>query len=391
MANVNNMEFNQISATLADIASQATGISVKAPINTGEFVSVAQTALKTGYDPVINAVSQVLGRTIFAIRPYSRKFKGLFVDERKYGAHTRKINACDKPFTDDDGIKSVDGSTNSPFTVDAPKVLQTNFYGQNVYQKELTIYKNQLDVAFRSPEEFAEFVSLTTTNVSDMIEQCHENTARATVANLIGGVIKGANTAQIVHLLTEYNTETGGSYTATTINAPSVYPAFMKWAYSRIASISSLLTERSMLYHTNVTNYNIMRHTPMEKQRVYMYAPAKFATESRVLTDTFHPNYIKYADNETVNFWQSITSPDAISVKPSYLAIDGSITTAAEAVEQENVFAVMMDAEAAGVTTVNRDVGSIYNPRGQYSNTFWHFTDRYWNDFSENAVVFLLD
>lgn len=391
MSNVNNMEFNQISATLAEIAGQATGTAVKAPISTGEFVSVAQTALKTGYDPVLNAVSNVLARTIFSVRPYTRKFAGLFVDERKYGAHTRKINACDKPFVDDDGIKSTDGTTASPFTVNAPKILQTNFYGQNVYQKELTIYKNQLDVAFSGPDEFAEFVALTTQNVSDMIEQCHENTARATVANLIGGVVKSANTSQIVHLLTEYNTATGGSYTATTINAPDVYPAFMKWVYARIAAVSSLLTERSVMYHQTVTGYNIMRHSPVEKQRVYMYAPEKFAVESRVLADVYHDNYIKSADNETVNFWQAIKDPMAISVKPSWLKADGTISTETTAVAQGNIFAVMMDQEAAGVTTVNRDVGSIYNPRGQYSNTFWHFTDRYWNDFSENCVIFLLD
>ena len=26
-----------------------------------------------------------------------------------------------------------------------------------------------------------------------------------------------------------------------------------------------------------------------------------------------------------------------------------------------------------------------------YSNIFWHFTDRYWNDFTENGIVLLLD
>ena len=49
-----------------------------------------------------------------------------------------------------------------------------------------------------------------------------------------------------------------------------------------------------------------------------------------------------------------------------------------------------MDREAAGVTTVNQWSDSIWNPRGGYSNLYWHFTDRYYNDFSENAVVFTI-
>ena len=46
MPNVNNLEFVQLSATLAEMLHQATGQSVQSPINTGEFVSVGQTLLK---------------------------------------------------------------------------------------------------------------------------------------------------------------------------------------------------------------------------------------------------------------------------------------------------------------------------------------------------------
>lgn len=391
MANVNNLEFVQLSATLAEMLHQATGQSVQSPINTGEFVSVGQTLLKTGYEPAMNAISQVLARTIFSVRPYNRKFGGLFVDARKWGNHVRKINFLDSDPVDDAGLAPADAASVDPFIVSKPKIIQTNFYGRADYERKTTVFRDQLDAAFTSPDEFASFIAGQMQNVSDQIEQDHETTARATMANLIAGIAKQASAQQNIHLLTEYNAATGGEYTATTIQAPGVFPAFMKWVYARIASISSLMTERSINFHTNITAGNFIRHTPTARQKVFMYAPAKFETEARVLADTYHENYIRNASNEIVNFWQSIKTPDAVSALPSYIAADGTITTETVKVDVANVFAVLMDEEAAGISVCNYDVGSIYNPRGRYANTFWNFQDRYWNDFTENAVVFTLD
>lgn len=46
MASVNNLNFNQISTVLTSIVEQATGEKVLTPTTTGDFVSVATTALK---------------------------------------------------------------------------------------------------------------------------------------------------------------------------------------------------------------------------------------------------------------------------------------------------------------------------------------------------------
>ena len=69
---MNEMNISQASAVLNKIVQQATGQATIANIQTPEdFVFVAQTALKAGYDPVINAISQIWSRTIFANRPYN--------------------------------------------------------------------------------------------------------------------------------------------------------------------------------------------------------------------------------------------------------------------------------------------------------------------------------
>lgn len=389
---VNDLTFNQLSTVLNSIVQQATGKQAQQVTNTAEFVSVAQTALKTGYDPVLQAISQVLSRTIFSIRPYTRKFGGLMVSNQQFGNIVRKLNIADKDWENDSRFELVDGSGVDMYKVNKPSILQTNFYGANVFEKSLTIFKDQLDCAFSNPDEFGRFVSMTMTNASDMIEQAHENLARATLANFIGGKISG-DTASVIHLLTEYNTITGLAtpLTAETVYQPANFKPFMQWVYSRVASISSLMTERTQKFHINVTGKEISRHTPVNKQKVYLYAPARYQTETMVLADVYHDNFLRMADNETVNFWQSIDKPDAINVQPVYLQTDGTLKTG-KALNKANIFGVMFDEEAAGYTVVNQwSAPTPFNVKGGYSNIFWHFTDRYWNDFTENGVVLLLD
>lgn len=390
---VNDLTFNQLSMVLNSIVQQATGQQAQQVTNTAEFVSVAQTALKTGYDPVLQAISQVLSKTIFSIRPYTRKFGGLMVSNQQFGNIIRKLNIADKDWEEDSRFELTDQNSVDMYKVNKPSIFQTSFYGASVFEKSLTIFKDQLDCAFSSPEEFGRFLSMTMTNASDMIEQAHENLARATLANFIGGKIIG-DTASVIHLLAEYNTITGlkPPLTAETVYQPANFKPFMQWVYSRVASLSSLMTERTQKFHINVTGKEISRHTPVNKQKVYLFAPARYQTETMVLADVYHDNFLRMADNETVNFWQSIDKPDEINVQPVYLQADGTLKSDDSPVNQKGIFGVMFDEEAAGYTVVNQwSAPTPFNSKGGYSNIFWHFTDRYWNDFTENGIVLLLD
>lgn len=389
---VNSLTFNQLSTVLNGIVSQATGVSNIAPTNTSEFVSVAQTALKTGYDPIINAVSQVLSKTIFAMRPYTRKFRGLEVDNQMYGNIVRKINTVDKSFENDSRLTLTDGASVDQYTVNKPEVIQTNFYGANVYQKSLTIFRDQLDSAFSGPDEFARFISMIMSNADDMIAQAHEATARATIGNFVAGKVK-ADTTSVIHLLTEYNTLTGSEFTSTTIYQPANFAPFMRWVASRVNSLCAWMTERTEKYHINLTGKPVMRHTPKADQRIYMYNPALEQINTMVKSNSYNADYLNMAYTEGVNYWQAVNNPDQIQVKPVYLnAADGSLTTETENVTVSNVFGVIADRDAMGYTIVNQwSSPSPFNAKGGYTNMFWHFTDRYWNDFMENGIILLLD
>ena len=73
----NSFSFNQVATILTEIAKQATGVENISVTDTSSFVTVAQKTLSVGYEPIYNAINQVISRTIFSRRPYARKFGGL--------------------------------------------------------------------------------------------------------------------------------------------------------------------------------------------------------------------------------------------------------------------------------------------------------------------------
>lgn len=375
---------------LNNIISQATGKSSITGHNNG-FMSVATVALGIAPDVLLSAISQVISRTIFSIRPYNRKFAGLFVDNMKWGNHVRKINIGDKDWENNVSYDLIDGKSIDADIVSKPDILQTNFYGQCVYSKHYTIFRDQLNIALQNEEEFQRFYTMLVQNTMDMIEQCHENTARATIANLIGGKVKG-DVSNVIHLVTEYNDVTGLELDSDTVKKPENFVPFYKWAFSRIKTISGLMTERSLQYHINITGHNIMRHTPVQNQRLYLYTPEMNNVESSVFSSVFNEQYLRMMDYEGVNFWQSIKTPMGINIQARYISSTGSITVDSVSTVTSSILGVLMDEEAAGITTYGaRTATTPYNARGEYTNVWFHFNDRYWNDFTENAVVFLLN
>lgn len=393
---INDMTIEQSSAVLNALYLQATGQNPTLDTtNPKNFVTVAQTLLKTGYDPVISAISQVMSRTIFSVRPYTAKFRGLEVSAQRWGNHVRKVNYLDQSFEDDDRLPLTDGSSVDPWVIKKPSVIQTNFYGEHVYQRHTTIFKDQLDVAMSSVSEFGSFVSGQLSNINDQIEQANEEFDRATIANFIVGKVS-KDSASVIHLVTEYNEYISGSYTSETIREPEVYREFVKWVYARIKNLIALLAERSVKWHILPLKNNapaaLMRHSPANRLKMYTYSPVMNEITARVLSEIYHDDKLGMIDHEEVTYWQNIDVPDSIKADANVFDPEtgGIVTTGATTVN--NIFGVIFDEEAIGVTNVNQWAQSTpMNARGGYSNTFWHWTRRHWNDFTENGVVLLLD
>lgn len=397
-----SMEFNQASTFLAAVQAQVTGAASITTITPANFVSTATTLLQTGADTIMDAVSQVLSRTIFSVRPYYAKFPGMMTDEAGFGNHVRKIQFVDSDIADDDrylwpvGYDAAGtppdgyGQSVDQYIIKKPEPLQTNFYGYQVWEDWMTITEEQLRQAFTGPEELNTFVSAAMLEWSNKLEQYEEDAKRAVIVNYAGGLVDEADPERVVNLLTQYNADTGLSLTSTTVYQPGNFEGFVKWAYAYINTVSDFMTERSQMFQTNITGKVINRHSPKANQRLYVHSPNAYQVQSMVLSDVFNPGDLRVGDFERVNFWQSIETPDTINVTPVRIGSSGTEVTGS-ATTQAGVFAILCDQDAFGIARIdNRLYNTPFNARGAYYNMWSHATYRTWNDHTEKGVIFIV-
>lgn len=387
---VNTMGYEQASVLLNNIVKQATGNSALATVAPSDFISVANTALQAGYDKVLGAITQLVGRTLVSVRDYRGKFMDMEMSDMEWGSIIRKLKIADVDWQDSAEFELEDGESIDQWIVKKANVLQLNFYGQNTFELQSpSIFMDQLDAAFSGPGELNRFFQGIGTTMSNQRRQKDEAVRRMLIANFIGGKISADN--GVIHLLTEYNAETGLSLTATSVYAPDNFPDFVYWLYARLETLAGLMSERSELFQINVTGKPIKQFTDARNLRVKMYAPLMNAINARVRAKTFDNSYLEMASTEAVNYWQSIQTPNAINVTPSYLTPAGTITTG-ENVNVTDVVGIMYDRDAMGIVTQNeRVMQTPFNARGHYSNIFWTYLQKWYSDFTEKAIVLKMD
>lgn len=387
---MNELSINQIYQLVNAITNNVTNGQAPVPVDTASFVAQATTALRTGYDPVLNAISQIMHKTIFSSRAYQSIFAGIRKTTEQWGNHVRKLQPLDMEYENNDSYPLTDNTSLDQYVINKPKVVQTNFYGETTYQKHMTIFGRQIDTAFSDAGELGRFFSMVMTNAQSQIAQAREELERETVAGFIAAK-KLADSSNVISLVSRYNSDTGSNLTAETVMLPNNFPDFARWTFAFIKTIAMDMSVRSYRYHLNLTNANIPRHTPASNLKMVMYAPFINNVDARVLSTTFNDKYLKYIEKTEITFWQTPVAPADITAIPSYTGADGTIVTAEEGTEVSDVIAVLFDEEAMGHTIVH-DISrpSPYNARGDYYNQFWKWTDRYWNDLTENAVVLTL-
>lgn len=393
----NSLTPRDVYQLMNQIVSQATGQTSHAVVDTSSFVSVGETLLRTAAENTLNAISTVLADTIFSVRPYRGKLESLRVSQRRWGAQVRKIvnlyseaEASEDWNTDINATQLQDGNSVDMYTIKSPKAMQLNFYGTSVLQKHVTMYRDQLALAFSSEQEFIRFIDSVMTEFNNEIELLNENKSRLTLINFMLGIHDMGLTE--IDLVALYNTDYNTTYTRAQLLTTYVED-FMKYVAAQIKIYSELLTDMSANNHAQITGYNpILRHTPKERQKMIMYNPIFIQAQSEVYSGLFNPQYLDIGDFEGVNFWQSQDTPTAVSGTPNILDTStGQSATAGAPVGIDYVLGILFDEEACGVMP-QFDYSSTtpFNSAGGYYNNFMHWRFNSYVDYTENAVLFVL-
>lgn len=405
------------------LVKQATGQEDIDVVDASSFVSAGEMVLATGTENVLNSLSIVLGRTFMAVRPYQAKLMIInALNTDLYTSRMRKISFYSRDaqasgdfntqlFTNladgyDNGENGVDAVTGDPVStksmwVQNPAVpLEMNFAGQSVWEDSTTIYEYQLKTAFRSEEEFSQFVSGIMTEKGNDIESQKEAFNRMAILNHIAAVYDldaASANGRAINLTAAFNERFGTSYTSAQLRS-TYLKEFLAFFVATFKLQSRYMTYRSAKYHWSPAktvggkSYTLLRHTPYDRQRVLLYQPLFTEAEALVLPEIFRPGYLDLETQyEGIDYWQSVDSPSEIDVVPA-IPTDGGAQTAGDPVNLKYVVGMIFDADAIMVDyQLERSYSTPLEARKAYRNIWWSFSKNAISDLTENAIIFYME
>ena len=336
-----------------------------------------------GYDAFYKSLVNQIGKMWFVNRPYKGAYANLFMDSWRFGSIVGKTQAELMEAQEDPSWDIQQGASYDPWVVNLPVVSQKFYNKMDAFRIKMSTPRAQIEQSFRSADEMNKFLAMLETMVNNSIEVKLESLARACVNNLIGATIYGNNGARVVKLLTLYAADTGISLTA---EKALLDKDFLAYATAVLMDYKDFLEQ-----YTSILNEGgKARHTP--EGLLHFVALSTFATrcKTHLRSNTFNEDLVKLTKYEEVPFWQGVGTAlglaDRSKINETCVLDDG--TTAA--VSQSYIVAAMFDDEAAGILQPRREVDSDYNKEAKFYQTWHDVSIRYFNDFNENCVVFLL-
>lgn len=405
-----SLTYTQIAPLLTEMYNQYTGRPSTQKLNFGQMQNTFKRGFDREDDNLYQIIPTVLAKSIYSIRPYSRKLSGMVWDEQRYGNYIRKFT----PIVNNSEVGNDEWNINVELAKEESKqdwksgtkpvkydVLLTIASGGQTFARKYTIYKNQINAAFDSESGVAAYFSMLMTEFSNIYEIDLENRSRAQLANLaiiLADAGKDSPTTgnmckkeQVFHALTKYNAETGLAMTAKTIMNPADFRPFMIWLSAEMKTLKENLAIRGTRFHGDFSGKVVNRHTDAADLRFYLVSKFGNYFEANG-SEFFHPEKAELGDYEKVTFWTDPSNPMQIKGSAEGVQPDGvtKFTLANQTVD--NVLGIMMDIDTMGIVPIDQwSATEPFNARYGYRNVWNHYTFKTPVDFTENAILILLD
>ena len=373
-------------------------------LDTSSFVTVGEHMLRTGYTNTLDALSNVIGRTIFGVRRYNGKFKLIIKTAAEWGGIERKISYYAKPMqasgnynTNVNATQLDDGSSIDPWVISKKYPLEINFCGVKTIEYQITVFASQLRLAFTSEQAFADFVAAMMVDVANDIESKVEAENRLQVINAIGATYDVGAPRSAVNLVTEYNAKYGTTLSATDLMTTNLAD-LMAFFVSRLEGDMKLMEERNELFHIyparNDDSGNalqLLRHTPPQDRRLILYEPLFRDEQKNIFPSLFNTSYLAIENYTGVEYWQNVNDPMAVDIVPNELDVSTGESQNGNRVQISYVLGLLFDKDAIATSIKFESANStILNPRGLYTNQFWHWACQYKLDQTENMILYYL-
>ena len=373
----------QIYTLVNETAKESMGEKAIAVKDVSSLISLGDSVLSSASDTenFLNTLVDRIARTVFSVRRYETDTEGMVRHPFEFGCIVQKIYV-DMPEAKQNNSWEIgkEGYTPVFAPVIKPTAKQKLFKGITTWEVDVTIPDYMLRTAFLNETSMATFIDAIFTAMDNMITLALENNANLTRASFIARKIKGGKPCGAINLLHEYNTLTSASLT---VESAMMNAEFLAWASRAINLWVKRMSKMSVLF--NEEGYK--RHTPKDKIVVNLLQDFTSACDTFLGANTFHDELVKLPMYDSVAYWQGagescdFNDTSAIKVK-----IDESNT-----IEKKGIIGIVYDYEAMGVTLNERRSTSERNNHDEYTNYYNKANIGYFNDMSENGIVFYLE
>ena len=330
-------------------------------------------------EPFSNALVNQIGRMVFVDRVYEGGVPSVLMDSWLWGSVMAKVSV-DLPDVElNESYELSNGASYDPNV----------FYGSNVlerfWNKRLTaeIPKSftelQLRQSFQSAEQFNGFISMLYTSVENALTICIDELIMRTIN---GGMAEAINASHRIDLLAKYNTVKGTSLTPA---AALITEDFLKFCSYQIALYAKRMSRMSINFNVGAKE----RFTPESRRKVVLLSDFAEAIGPYTLAGAFNKEDIRFPDFDSVPFWQGndqgsydLDEVSAINVK---LPSDGTTT-----VSQAYIIGCIFDRDALGVSNLNKRVTTNYNPKAEFTSSWFKFELGSFIDTNEQMLVFTI-
>lgn len=349
-------------------------------------------------DNVDNYVKKLvnhIGKVVFVNRLYTGGVPSVLMDSWEYGSILEKISADLPEATINETWALEDKKDYSPDVFYKPSVSAKFFNSKVTFEIPMSFTEIQVKESFSSKEQLNGFISMLTTSVENamtvrldalIMRTINNMTAETLVAELNTAdagqpVVLDATASGVkaVNLLKLYNETVE---TPLTKEAALTDPDFIRFATYQISMYSDRMSKISTLFNVEKAE----RFTPKDLQHVVLLSDFAKASETFLASNTYNADKVALPKHETVPYWQGsgvgygIDDVSTIDVK----------TSAGNLVKMSGIIGVIFDRDALGVSNLDRRVTTNYNPRAEFYTNFYKFDAGFYNDLSENFVVFFV-
>lgn len=369
------------------------------PLDNAKLIDVGTDIehMENGVENFTKALLDQLAKIYIVSDRYQTDLPDIFVDSFEWGGFIEVVNFDLSTVIDDPMFNLVDGQSyaDEEHTFYRPSVNVKVFKERKSIALPWSVSRETAMSAFKSLDEMNSFISGLNVNIENtynIILEAYAHILVSTAAAISDSVI---NTS--VHLVTEYNADTGE--TETDANTLLQDEAFLAWMSRRIKDIRRNIGKMTASFN----NGSCQTFTPAGKDKLILVGKVVDAIKFNLRADTYHEDLVGFGDYDEIAFWQghylagTSPAPDTdftfdnvttISIKGDS---DDKLGLGKNDVTINNVVGLIYDKRGIGLCPYKTKITASYTASADFTTYWRHILLNYMINTSFNMVALVMD